>query len=208
MSRARSAAALLRMSRVLVRLGLRRHATYRGATLAGVFTNTVWGFMLAFVQLALFHARPHIAGYDAADAITYVWLTQGMLMTVHVWNWTDIAERVRTGDIATDLHRPADFQGYWLAQDLGRAGYHALFRGIPPVLLASFVFRLRFPAHPLTWVWFALSLGLAVCVSFSLRFLVNLSAFWIHDHRGGRIYREGIDAADAPGLVPAGSPGR
>jgi len=174
----------VRLYWALACLGFRRHAAYRGATVAGVFTNTVWGFMIAYVNLALFSSQARVAGYDASDALTYVWLTQGMLMTVAVWYWVDIAQRVRTGDVATDFQRPVDFQGYWLAQDLGRAAYHALFRGIPPVLFASLVFRLRFPSHPVTWLWFLLSLCAAVCVSFSLRFLVNLSAFWIHDHRG------------------------
>lgn len=174
----------MRLYWALACLGFRRHATYPGATVAGVFTNTVWGFMIAFVNLALFRSRARVAGYDASDAITYVWLTQGMLMTVATWYWVEIAQRVRTGDVATDFHRPVDFQGYWLAQDLGRAAYHALFRGIPPVLLASLVFRLRFPSNPATWLWFLLSLLVAVCVSFSLRFLTNLSAFWVNDHRG------------------------
>jgi ABC-2 type transport system permease protein len=125
-----------------------------------------------------------VAGYDATDAITYVWVTQGMLMVVYVWAWTEIAQRIRTGEVATDFQRPVDFQGYWLAQDLGRAAYHAIFRGIPPILVASLVFRLRLPAHGLTWLWFGLSLLLAVCVSFALRFLANLTTFWVHDHRG------------------------
>ena len=72
----------------LIRLGFKRYATYRGATFAGVFTNTVWGFMLAFVQLALFGSRSRLAGYDATDAITYVWVTQGLQNIVHVWTWT------------------------------------------------------------------------------------------------------------------------
>ena len=168
----------------LGRLGFRRHATYRGATFAGVFTNTVWGFMLSFIQVALFSSQRRVAGYDVADAITYVWVSQGMLMTVYIWGWVEIAQRVRTGDVATDFQRPVDFQGYWLAQDLGRAAYHLVFRGIPPVLVASLVFHLRFPAHPATWLWFATSLALAVCVSFALRFIVNLTAFWVHDVRG------------------------
>ena len=169
----------------LARVGYLRQTAYWGATCAGVFTNTVWGFMISFVQLALFAAHTRVAGYDATDALTYVWVSQGMLMTVYIWGgWVEIAQRIRTGDIATDFHRPVDFQGYWLAQDIGRALYHAIFRGIPPVLVASLVFHLRFPTSPLTWLVFAVSLLLAVCISFALRFLVNLSAFWILDHRG------------------------
>ncbi|HEY7201009.1 MAG TPA: ABC-2 family transporter protein [Candidatus Dormibacteraeota bacterium] len=169
----------------LARLGFRRAAAYRGATYAGVLTNTVFGFMISFVQLALFAGRTRVAGYDVSDALTYVWVSQGMLATISVMaSWQEIALRVRTGDVATDFHRPVDFQGYWLAQDIGRAGYHALFRGIPPLLIACLFFHLRFPASPLTWAAFGLSLLLGICISFSLRFLVNLVSFWIVDHRG------------------------
>ena len=169
----------------LARVGFLRYASYRSATLAGVFTNTVFGFMISAVQLALFAGHATVSGYDVAGALTYVWVSQGMLMTVYIFGgWNDIALRVRTGDIATDFHRPVDFQAYWLVQDLGRAAYHALFRGIPPVLIASLVFRLRLPASPLTWLGFTASLALAVCISFLMRFMVNLAAFWILDFRG------------------------
>ena len=58
-------------------------------------------------------------------------------MTVYLWGWFDVALRVRSGDVATDLQRPLDFQAYWLAQDLGRAAYHALFRGVPPFIFGA-----------------------------------------------------------------------
>ena len=35
------------------RRGYRRFATYRAATLAGIFTNTAFGFMRAYVLVAL-----------------------------------------------------------------------------------------------------------------------------------------------------------
>lgn len=169
----------------LARLGFRRQATYRMAAVAGVFTNTVFGFLISFVNLALYTAHGRVGGYDSTDALTYVWVTQGLLMTVYIsTGWADIAQRVRTGDIATDFHRPVDFQAYWLTQDLGRAAYHMVVRGIPPILLAGFVFSLRYPLNPLTWVLFLVSVGLAVCISFALRFLVNLASFWLLDYRG------------------------
>src|SRR5262249_22876967 len=75
-------------------------------------------------------------------------------------------------------------QGAWLAGDVGRAAYHAVFRGVPPLLLGELLFRLRFPAEPLTWLAFAVSVVLATTVSFALRFIVNLTAFWLLDYRG------------------------
>ena len=48
--------------------GYRRYAAYPAATWAGVFTNTVFGFIQAYILLALFETRDDIGGYDATDA--------------------------------------------------------------------------------------------------------------------------------------------
>lgn len=176
--------AALRLYWEVARRGYRRYATYRGATVAGVFTNTVFGFMRAYVLIALFRSRPHIGGYNITDALTYTWLTQAALMIVYMWGWYEIAERIRSGDIVSDFQRPVDFQGYWLAQDLGRALYHAIFRGVPPFVLGALAFHLRLPDHPATYILFGVSTALAVCLSFALRFIVNVLAFWLMDYRG------------------------
>jgi ABC-2 type transport system permease protein len=168
----------------LARRGYRRYAAYPGATWAGVFTNTVFGFLLAYILLAVFEERETVGSYDAQDAVTYVWLAQALLMTVYLWGWYDVALRVQTGDVATDLQRPLDFQSYWLAQDLGRAVYHAVFRGIPPFVAGALVFDVLLPGDPRVWVAFLVSVTLAVVVSFAFRFLWNVAAFWILDYRG------------------------
>ncbi|MBD0329949.1 MAG: ABC-2 family transporter protein [Thermoleophilia bacterium] len=168
----------------IARRGYRRYAAYPGATLAGIFTNTIFGFMLAYILLAVFRERDTVGSYDAVDAVTYVWLSQGLLMTVYLWGWYDVALRVQSGEVATDLQRPLDFQGYWLAQDLGRGLYHALFRGVPPFLVGLLVFDVRLPGDPLVWFAFPLSVALAVTASFAFRFLWNLTAFWLLDYRG------------------------
>jgi ABC-type uncharacterized transport system ATPase subunit len=142
--------------------GYRRYAIYRGATFAGVFTNSVWGVMRGYVLLALLDARPHLGGYDRADTLTYVWMTQAMIMITFIWGWNDLALRIVSGDVAVDLCRPIDFQGYWLAGDLGRAFFHALFRGVPPLLLGALLFPLRIPIDPVTWLGFIYRVPAAV----------------------------------------------
>src|SRR5918999_23740 len=163
----------------LARRGFRRYATYRAATVGGIFTNTVFGFMRAYVFIALFEAVGRVGGFDLEDTLTFTFVTQGMLMTIHLWGWWDIALTIRSGDIVTDLYRPIDYQFYWLFQDLGRAAYHFVFPGIPPFVVGLVAFDLEVPASPLLWGAFLVSLILAVCVSFGLRFIVNLSAFWL-----------------------------
>jgi ABC-2 type transport system permease protein len=178
---------VLRLGFELARRGYRRYAAYPGATWAGVFTNTFFGFMIAYALLAVFEQRDSVGSYDARDAVTYTWLAQGMLMTIYLWGWFEVALRVRSGDVATDLQRPLDFQAYWLAQDLGRAAYHALFRGVPPFILGALVFDVLIPRNPVVWIAFTASIALAVVASFAFRFLFNLAAFWLLDYRGAGI---------------------
>ncbi|MGW6916822.1 ABC transporter permease [Kitasatospora sp. NPDC054939] len=173
----------------VARGAFRRYATYRAATLAGSFTNTVFGCILASTFVALWQARPGLGGYDQSAAVTYIWVSQALLVTVAVWGGgfqDDVQERFRTGDIAIDLYRPVDFQGWWLATDLGRAAFHLVTRGAMPTLAGALLFRTRMPEQPLTWVFFVISVLLAVVVSFGVRFLVSLTGFWLHDSEGVR----------------------
>ena len=85
----------------IARRGYRRYAAYPGAAFAGVFTNTFFGFLQAYILLAVFRHRSTIGEYDSTDAVTYVCLAQGMLMTIYIWGWWEVALRVRSGDVAT-----------------------------------------------------------------------------------------------------------
>jgi len=167
----------------IAKRGWRRYAAYPWATVAGVFTNTIFGFIQAYILLAVYRHRDVVGGYDPADSVTYVWLVQALLMTVQVFGWQELAVRVREGSIATDLSRPIDPQRYWLAYDLGRAPYHFLFRGVAPFVLGALLFRLHYPTTLAAFL-FVVSLVLAVVVSLGFRFLYNLPSFWLLDIRG------------------------
>lgn len=165
----------------------RRYATYRVATAAGMFTNTVFGLILAYTYIALWDERPHLGGYDQAQALTYVWLGQSLLAVMAVMGGgfeDELIERIRTGDIAIDLYRPVDLQLWWLAQDAGRALFQLAGRGVVPLAFGALVFDLALPADPLTWAAFLVAVALGLAVSFSIRYLVALSAFWLLDGAG------------------------
>ncbi|GAA2241393.1 ABC-2 family transporter protein [Kitasatospora cystarginea] len=190
----------------------RRYSTYRAATVAGAVTNTVFGFILAYTFLALWQARPGLGGYDTAQAVSYIWISQSLLVTVAVWGGgfqDEVQERFRSGDIAVDLYRPVDFQGWWLATDLGRAAFHLFARGVLPTLAGSLAFDLALPADPLVWAVFLLAVLLAVVVSFGLRFLVSITGFWLHDSEGIRAVMLVVAMFFSGMLLPIGLfPGR
>ncbi|MFF3056340.1 ABC transporter permease [Streptomyces sp. NPDC057909] len=177
----------MRLYAVVAAGGFRRYATYRIATAAGVFTNTVFGFILAYTYMALWDERPQLGGYDMSQALTYVWLGQALLATCAMMGGgfeDELMERIRTGDVAIDLYRPVDLQMWWLAGDLGRAAYQLMARGIAPMVLGALVFPLALPTSPGIWLAYLVSVTLGVVVSFAVRYLVALSAFWLMDGAG------------------------
>jgi ABC-2 type transport system permease protein len=166
------------------RMSYRRYRTYGAATLAGLLTNAFFGLLRSSVYIAFYQNRPVAEGYTLADALTYVWLTQGLIMPLYLWGWLEIADTIRSGAIASDLAKPVDYFGFWLARDLGRAVYHILYRWLPTLAMGLLLFRIRLPADPVTWAAFALSFGLAIVLSFCLRFMINVIGFWTTDVRG------------------------
>jgi ABC-2 type transport system permease protein len=118
------------------------------------------------------------------DALDYVWITQALLMPLYLWGWWEIGNTIRSGDVVADLTKPFDYYAFWLSQDAGRAIYHVLFRGAPTILVGVLLFGVRLPLDGGRWSLFLLSLALAVWISFGLRFIMNVAAFWLLDYRG------------------------
>jgi ABC-2 type transport system permease protein len=166
--------------------GFRRYATYRQATIAGTFTNIVFGFLRCYVLLAVAAGagggRP--GGYDRAQLATFVWLGQGLLTVSGIWGWTELSDRIRTGDVASDLLRPVSPVAAYLAADLGRGAHAMLTRFVPPVLVGAVFFPFAVPHRWQTVPLFLVSVVLAVVGCFGCRYLVNATAYWLQDARG------------------------
>lgn len=174
----------LRFYRAVARQSFRRNMAYRAANLAGMATNIFWGVIRASVFTALFMVRPSAAGMTLPDALTYGWITEGLMMVTWLWGWTEIAEAIRSGDIVADMARPYHYQTYWLFRDLGRALFHVLFRGLPVVAAGVVLYPFVRPTNIFIVVAFVVSVVLGTVTSFAWRFLVNLTAFWTTDVRG------------------------
>nr|WP_246002059.1 ABC-2 family transporter protein [Allorhizocola rhizosphaerae] len=168
--------------------GFRRYSTYRQATVASLATNIMFGFLRTYILLAVAAVSAVTAGYTGPQLVTYVWAGQGLLGVVMLWGWNDLAERIRTGDVVTDLLRPIHPVISYLAADLGRAGYAMIFRFIPPMIVGAVFFDLYLPADPVTYPLFLISVLLAVVVCFGCRYLVNATAFWLLDNRGVNLF--------------------
>ena len=173
----------------LVAAGFRRQSSYRLAMVAGLATNVVFGFIRAAILFAAVDsAGGTLAGYDKGTVSAYVWISQGLLGAVQLNGSADIGDRVRTGDVAVDFTRPVDLQTWHLAEDLGRAAYTFIPRGLPSVLVGALTVGITMPTEAQPYLLGLVSVALGVAISFYCRYAVNVLGFWLLDTRGVRTF--------------------
>ena len=158
--------------------------------------------MRGYVWLAVVRAGADAGGLGTSDIVTYAFVA-GAARAAFEPTWeTEISERIRSGDVVTDLYRPVDFQLWWLAKEVGSSSYRLLTRGIPPVLVGAIVFDLTLPANAAVWLAFAISLALALVIVFAWKLLVSLSAFWLLHPAGVVSLAGGLYTFGSGSLIP------
>ncbi len=174
----------LRMAAAVTAAGFRRYSTYRQATVGAAVTVTVFGFLKCYLILAVAGPAGTVAGYRGDQLVAFIWIGQGLFGVVAMWGWSELSDRVRTGDVAADLLRPVNPLWTYACTDLGRIGHALAMRLLVPVVVGALTFHLYAPRLWATYPAFLVSAVLGGMVSFALRYLVNLSSFWLLDIRG------------------------
>jgi ABC-2 type transport system permease protein len=109
---------------------------YREAAFAGVVTQCWWGGLKAMILAGFYGSALAMRGTANApisleQAITYVWLAQGLLALTPWGGDPDITAAVRDGSVLHDRLRPVDTYAYWYA----RCVAWLLGRALPRLLL-------------------------------------------------------------------------
>jgi len=173
----------------LLAAGFRRKSTYRLAALGGLVANLTFGLLKVAILFATVRAAGgQLHGYTTASMSTYVWLSQGMLGAVNLDGRTDLALRVKDGQVAVDFLRPVDLQAAMLADGAGAALFSLLPRGLPSVLLGAVTVGIRLPTNPVFYLLGAVSMVLGIVVSLATVYLIAVAGFWIVETRGLQIF--------------------
>ncbi|WP_233167483.1 ABC transporter permease [Xylophilus sp. ASV27] len=165
---------------------------YRSAALAGFATQCWWGGIKVMVFAAFYGGAGAGAPMSLAQAITYTWLAQGLLVLLPWLGDPEVAQAVRTGAVAYDRLRPVDAYALWFARS---AGWIAA-RVLPRVALMAAFAMLALPLVGLgAWAWqppvsvaaglaFLLSALLALLLSAAMVMLLNVAATAALNERG------------------------
>jgi ABC-2 type transport system permease protein len=169
----------------LTKAEFRRYSTYRAATLAGIITNSVFGFIrLGVLLAAIAAAGGTLGGYSPQEASTYVWLGQAswrQWLCSRGAAWLSGCAPARSRLILPDR---------WTCNCHGVCATSAALRsrcplvGLGPLLVGALTVGVAFSETWTSYPLGILSLLLAISVSFICRYGLNLIAFWTVDVQG------------------------
>ncbi len=172
----------------LLTAGFRRQSAYRLAALGGLVANLTFGLLKVAVLFATVRAAGgQLHGYTTASMSTYVWLSQGLLGSVNLSGRTDLALRVKDGQVAVDFLRPVDLQAATIATEAGASLFALIPRGLPSVLLGAVTVGLQMPASAAPYLLGAASLVLGIVISAATVYLIAVAGFWLVETRGLQI---------------------
>ncbi len=170
----------------LTAAGFRQQSTYLAAAAAGVFTNTVFGFVKMAILLAtLAGAGGAAGGYTPELMVSYIFLSQGMLTAIGAFGGDGaLGERIRTGDVAVDFLRPLDVQFAALATVIGGAVYSLIPRALPLAVIGAATSMMAWASEPAAYPLAAVSVLLSIVLGQGLLYCVQVLGFWVVDTRG------------------------
>lgn len=169
----------------LVLAGMRESATYRMALLGGLVANLTFGFLKYGILTARVHAGGgQVVGYTVAVMSAYVWLSQGLLGSINLFGRTELAEKIRSGEVAVDFLRPLSVQASACLREIGRGLLALLPRGLPSVAIGALLVGMALPGGVDGALLGAVSLLLAITVSATTVYLVGVCGFWLVETRG------------------------
>lgn len=176
---------------------------YRIEVLISLIYAIVSILIYVYLWSALYQNQPQVKGITLKEVITYSAISiiirrliPGMETAVL------IEEKMRTGDIATDLMKPIDLGGYLFSNALGQSCFAFLVNILPIFSIAFFLFKIILPPASLFFFSFLVSLSLGYIIIFCIDFMVGMVAFWTRETFGFRHVMTSIIAFFSGSLVP------
>ncbi len=172
----------------LLKAGFRQQSAYRLAAFGGLVANLTFGFLKVAMLFATVRAGGGtVQGYDIGSMSAYIWISQGLLGSINLSGRIDLADRIRTGDVAVDFLRPLDVQLATIVTEVGRALFALIPRGLPSVAIGALTVGMTMPTTPGPYLLGAVSLVTGITISFATVYLVAIAGFWLIETRGLQI---------------------
>ena len=174
----------INLLRVIAVATYKEWAAYRTHSLVSVFVGPVFFLVQVSIWRAIYSGGASIGGMGLEDMIAYYGvstLISYLIMDFADWN---LQMLIQTGKYLTFALRPMHHRFFALSQKIGHRTLGFLFEFLPVSLIFLFFFDVEL--WPASWLWTALSVGLAFLMQFYLNYIIGLTGFWLVKTQGVR----------------------
>ena len=162
----------------MVRISLLSQLALRSSYYIGLLREFL--FLLLSIQLFRTLYSGSQSGLDAtlSETVTYLIISK-FAQFFNMSTMGRIQSRIISGEIATDLLRPVEYDFLMLVQEFGAWLQRILSIAIPDVLFSLLLVKFKPPGSIAFGLCFAASLFLSFLIMFFANYSVSLAAFWI-----------------------------
>ncbi|MFZ3076922.1 MAG: ABC-2 family transporter protein [Candidatus Aenigmatarchaeota archaeon] len=187
----------------LLRTSFKQSAAYRFEFAIYLIATLVSMSVFFFVWTAIYtyNQTETLGGLTLQQMITYVVVSMAIVPVI--WNGADrmIYWDINQGQITNTLTKPLKIQTYIFFRESGSNILAFFTQTLPALILAFFIFKISVPSV-IEFAAFSISVLLSLLISFSIAFLVYLSAFWTEKSDGIRRLKEAVIDLFSGFLIP------
>lgn len=159
-------------------------------------------FVFYYIWMAIYKTDSVINGISKEQIVTYIILSRILYTQVTSGFIPRIGRRIQTGDISMDLLKPMDFQLFMFFGRIGDFLSFFVMTAVPILIICSLFLGMQAPANALTFVYFLLSLLMAIAVSFFVEYWVGLLTFYTNYSWGLQTFQEALVSMFSGVLIP------
>jgi len=186
----------------VAKMNMKSNLSYVFAAWGAFMSNIVQIFVFYYIWMAVYGGHALLNGVNKEQMVMYIILSR-ILYTQVTWNFIYvIAEKIKTGEIAMDLLRPIDFQLYMYTGRFGDILAFGVMNALPSLLISGLFLGFYFPHNPISYLYFFLSLVMAITISFFVEFWIGLLTFYTTNSWGLSTFQEALVSFFSGALVP------
>lgn len=160
------------------RVSFKTNLTYKADYIIGLINNVLSISVAVAIWKAIYGGHP-VNEIELPGLITYIVLVV-LLQTTFVMDDFYLEKKIRTGEITTDLLRPANLVLLIFSYMSGTSLFKLLVQFFPSLLLTLLFFDLLPPSSFITGLFFVVSMILGYLVLYSLNFVFWVFSFWFY----------------------------
>ena len=167
--------------RYIVKTQIIKSIYYNYSVYGNIIMQTIIMITTGFFWKALFLNATNVSGVDVESMLTYTVLSSMISVIMYTNVERRIEKSVRDGTIATDLIKPINIYGVYLAEDIGSV-IALLFQNLLPIfVIGSLMIKLPIPKDVASIPLFAISLLESVAINWLIATLFGMLSFKLYD---------------------------